>query len=427
MTPARLLLVIGSAVALTPEVRAGESDRSDADLAAEVAKLRGLKIKKKIRRETISAEDLRARLTARFAEEYSADELAGQQLSLERWGLVAADLKVHELMLDILTEQVGGFYDRADATLYITEREPGDDGPADLLLAHEIVHALQDQHFDLDKLTDVPRTEADAQLARHALIEGDGVVASYELMLAREGVAPPWGMEDAVTMMTKTIEASSGHDRLDQAPLVVRDLLLFPYSRGMRFVAALRARHPWKKVDAVFKKPPASTEQVLHPELYLAGDAPHRVAAKTPAALSGWRTRYDTVWGEAGWSVLLRQHGVPAERAAVAAAGWGGDRVVVYAPDGKDLARDAVGVGLTSWDADIDAMEFEEAAIDALDAMVTGTIIEDTRGRTVWLDPDLRISLVERVDDQVLVIVGAPLAILDAIAADAWAAWTVKP
>lgn len=418
MTPARLLIATAIVAGITPEARGQKSD--EADLAAEVAKLRGLKIKKKIRRETIDEDALRARLIERFSEEYTADEIAGQQMSLERWGLIAAGTNVHELLLDILTEQVGGFYDRTDATLYIA-------GEGDLLLAHEIVHALQDQHFDLDKLTDLPHSEADAQLARHALIEGDGVVTSYELMLAREGIAPPWGMEDAVTMMIKTIESSSGHDRLDQAPLVVRDLLLFPYSRGMRFVAALRARHPWKKVDAAFKKPPASTEQVLHPELYMAGeDEPHRVTAKTPAGLSGWRTMHDTVWGEAGWSVLLREHGVPTERAETAAAGWGGDRVAVYARPGHDLARHAVGVGLTSWDADIDAMEFEEAAISALDALVTGTIIESARGRTVWLGVDLHLSLVERVDDQVLVIVGAPLAMESTLAAEVWKAWTVK-
>lgn len=420
MTRARLLIVIGMALAITPQARGGDADE---DVAAEVAKLRGLKIKKKLKRETIDADALRARLVERFGEEYSADEIAGQQASLERWGLIGADVQVHDLLLDILTEQVAGFYDRADQTLYIAEREV--EG-SDLLMAHEIVHALQDQHFDLDKLTDLPRTEADALQARHALIEGDGVVTSYELMLAREGVAPPWGMDDALTMMTKTIEASSGHARLDQAPLVVRDLLLFPYSRGMRFVAALRARHPWKKVDAVFKKPPASTEQILHPELYQAGEAPHQVAATTPAALSGWRTRHDTVWGEAGWSVLLREHDVATARAETAAAGWGGDRVVVYSPPGKDRARDAVGVGLTSWDADIDAMEFEEAAVDALDALVTGTILESARGRTVWLSTDLRISLVERRDDQVLVVVGAPLAVLDTLAADVWKAWRVK-
>jgi len=124
--------------------------------------------------------------------------------------------------------------------------------------------------------------------------------------------------------------------------------------------------------------------------------------------------------------VLLREHDVDVGRAETAAAGWGGDRVVVYAREGQDAARHAVGVALTSWDADIDAMELEEAVIDALDTLVTGTIVEEGRGRTVWLGADLRVSLVERVDDQVLLIVGAPLATKDTIAADVWKSWTVK-
>jgi hypothetical protein len=409
--------------------------RTDA-IAAEIGALRGLAPRQPIRRDVMEVGALRERLVARFAEEYTPEQIAAEQLALERWGLVPPGVRIHEVLLDVLSEQIAGFYDPKDGTLYIAAR-PGDasdesEAWADMLMAHEIVHALQDQHFDLRRLTDLPRTEGDALLARQALVEGDGVVAMIELSLARQGVAPPWGMADAVTMLMRTMEVGDGEaGQLARAPLVVRDLLMFPYARGMRFVAALRARHPWKRVDEVFRQPPASTEQILHPELYLAGEAPHQVTAATPAALSGWRTLEETVWGEAGWSVILRQHGVDPERAATAAAGWGGDRAVVYgrgdAPVAGRAARHAVAIGLTSWDTDLDALEFEEAAVLALDRLVTGTIIEERRGRTVWLGADARVSLVERVDDRVLVVVGAPLATLPTLAADVWAAWTVTP
>ena len=397
------------------------------DIAAEIAKLRGLAIKEPIKRDVMTVDALRERLIVRFGEEYTAEEIAAEQLALERWGLVAPGVKIHDVLLDVLTEQIAGFYDPKDTTLYIAAR-PGDDdtGWADMLMAHEIVHVLQDQHFDLEQLTDLPETEADAQLARQALVEGDGVVAMIELQLAREGIAPPWGMEDAVAMMSRTMEAGGGDDLLAKAPLVVRDLLMFPYARGLRFVAALRARHPWKKVDAVFQDPPQSTEHILHPETYLAGDAPHRIAAATPPSLSGWRTVEETVWGEAGWSVLLREHGVDVDRAATAAAGWGGDRVLVYARAPAAGARDAVGVALTSWDSEPDAIELEEAAVLALDALITGVIVEAGRRRTVWLGVDARASIVERRGDQVLVVVGAPLPSLPKIADEVWAAWTVK-
>jgi len=432
------LVLAGVLLTVTP-VRAQSTDdwtskliaRTD-EIAKEVSKLRGLKIKQPIQRDVMDLDGLRKRLLTRFGEEYTPEQMAAEQLSLERWGLVPHGLDVHDVLLDVLTEQIAGFYDPEDRTLYIASRPAGtsdaDLGWADMLMAHEIVHALQDQHFDLDKLTDLPRTEADAQLARQALVEGDGVVAMVELVLARQGIAPPWGMDDAVAMMMKTMQASTdeGQDQLSRAPLVVRDLLMFPYAAGMRFVATLRARHPWKRVDQVFKDPPASTEQILHPELYLAKELPHRVAAKAPAALAGWTVVDDTVWGEAGWSVLLRQHGVQLDRASAAAAGWGGDRVVVYAAPGHAAPRDAVGVGLTSWDADLDAMEFEEAAIDAIDTLVTGLVIEQSKTRTVWLGVDARVSIVERRDDEVLVVVGAPLAAQTHIADDVWKAWTIS-
>jgi hypothetical protein len=410
MLLARLLVVT---VTLTSVAHGDEIDD-------EVSRLRGLKIKKPIRRDTMDADAIRERLVTRLGEEMTADEIAAEQLALERWGLIAHGTSVHDVLVDVLTEQIAGFYDPADETLYIASG--GDAESADMVMAHEIVHALQDQHFDLDTFTDLPDREADALLARQALIEGDGMVSMFELVLARENIPPPWGQEDALAMMAKSMETGD-ESLLDRSPLVVRDLLMFPYTQGLRFVARLRATRPWKKVNEVFqKRPPASTEQILHPELYLADEAPVTITAKTPAVLSGWRTAHETVWGEAGWSVVLRQHGVSLDRATDAAAGWGGDRVVVYARDGSG-PRDAVGIAFSAWDADIDAMEAAESATAALDALVTGTIIEESKTRTVWLGADARISLVERREDRVLVVVGAPLVAQDTIADDVWKNW----
>jgi hypothetical protein len=431
MTKARVLVAVTSLLVMTGSARADDWTakllaRTD-DIAKEISTLRGLKIKKPIKRDVMDHAGLRQRLLTRFAEELTAADLAAEQLALERWGLVPHGTSIHDVMVDVLAEQIAGFYDPVDKTLYIaSEPSAGDadtESHADMLMAHEIVHALQDQHFDLEKLMDLSSTEGDALLARQALVEGDGMVSMFELQLARQDIPPPWGMDDAVAMMMKTMEGSDAASSLGRAPLVVRDLLLFPYSRGLRFVASMRATRPWKKVDDIFKKPPASTEQILHPELYLAGEEPIAIKEATPAVLQSWTRVHETVWGEAGWSVLLRQHGVDSDRARDAAAGWGGDRVVVYGRGGA--ARDAVGVGRTTWDADIDAMEFAEAAIQAVESLVTGTIVESGKHRTVWLGTDARVSIVERRDDQVLVVVGAPLTARDVIADDVWKSWKV--
>jgi hypothetical protein len=408
MRRARVLVAVATLVLVTKPARAD-------DVADEISKLRGLSIDKKIEREVVDEKTLRAKLLAHLDAAMTADDLASEELGLERWGLLSAGTDLRAMLIDQLTERVAGFYDPDDKKLYLAGKQT-DDG----VLSHEIVHALEDQHFGLAKVTKVRADEGDRALARESLIEGDGTVAMLELQLQREGVPPPWGQPDAVALLASSIASGAG-----DAPLVVRDLLSFPYVAGMQFVASIRATGSWKDVDAVFKNPPESTEQILHPDHYPDDDPVAVTAKKVPLCLDGWKAAHQTVWGEAGWSVLLRQAGVDADRAAIAAAGWGGDRVVTYARDTAAGPRDAVGVGLTTWDATVDAIEFESAAIDAVDGLVAGTIVERASGRTVWLGADLRVSLVERRDDQVLVVIGAPLSAKSTIADDVWKAWKV--
>src|SRR5205085_2660255 len=144
-------------------------------------------------------------------------------------------------------------------------------------------------------------------------------------------------------------------DSLDTAPLAIREALIFPYKNGLSFVAALRRRNPWSAVDAAFAKPPKSTEQIMHPERYLADDAPGPVEIDAPAALPGYKLAHSTVWGELGFSLLLRSLGVDPATAATAAEGWGGDRAVVFARPNEHRANKAVGIARTEWDSEVDA------------------------------------------------------------------------
>ncbi|MCB9564640.1 MAG: hypothetical protein H6708_30005 [Kofleriaceae bacterium] len=425
--------VAGDAAAAAEDWTAALVARTD-DIAKEVAGLRGLKVKQSIKRDVMSVAALRERLVTALDEDTAPERRAAEQLTLKRWGLVAPGVDIQQVLLDVLTEQIAGFYDPKTETLYIPQRDgadsAGDAGWADALMAHEIVHALQDQHFDLERYADVPENEGDAQLARQAVVEGDGMVSMIELMLARQGLSAPWGMPDAVAMLTKSMEGGGGgDDQLSKAPLVVRELLMFPYARGLQFIAALRARGAWTKVDQVFAQPPESTEQILHPELYLAHEHPQQITVGDLPSLAGWVAVDDNVLGEAGWSVLLRQHGVDVTRALDAAAGWGGDRVALYL-DGDQTPttatpRAAVAVALTSWDAEIDAMEFEEAAVQAVEHLAPGVVVEDGKHRTVWLGLDARVSIVERDGARVVVVIGAPPTARDTITAEVAATWKV--
>jgi hypothetical protein len=407
--------------------RAGEPDwtadliaRAD-EVAKEVAKLRGLRPKKRLARDVVDEAALRRRLVERAAREHNAAELAAEARALKRWGLLPADADYAALVVDVLTEQIAGFYDPEDATLYIAKRPATGDQWAELLLAHEIDHALQDQHFDLERFTDVPVTEGDASLARRALVEGDGVVLMVELMLARSGTPPPWGDPMVATTLERTLEAATGESRLARAPLVLREQLLFPYHAGLGLVAELRRRQPWSRVDAAFRRPPRSTEQVLHPEAYLADEKPVRIGVGLPRALAGWDVGHHTVWGEAGVRVFLAEHGVAATTAAIAAAGWGGDRAVLFVP--RAGARAGIAVLRSVWDSEADAIEAEEALVRAVDELVVGAALAGNE----WLGLDGRMSWVERKGAGVTVVVGAPLSVAPALRAELPSALAVKP
>jgi hypothetical protein len=132
-----------------------------------------------------------------------------------------------------------------------------------MVLAHELDHALQDQSFDLHHFEDLPDSEGDAALARHALIEGDGVALMIEVLLARGHVPAPWSDPAVATQLVDAMGLPTG-DSLDHAPLAIREEMLFPYRAGFAFVAAIRRRQPWSAVDAAFRRPPRSTEQIMH-------------------------------------------------------------------------------------------------------------------------------------------------------------------
>jgi hypothetical protein len=325
------------------------------------------------------------------------------------------------LLIELLTEQIAGYYDPETKRLTIS-KSAGDDAQwAELVLAHEIDHGLQDQAFDLKKFEEVPDGEGDARVARRALVEGDGVALMLEVMLARSGAKIAWASPQVADAIEKAMVAP-GNDGIDKAPLAVREAMIFPYRAGFAFVAALRRRQPWSAVDAAFARPPRSTEQILHPERYLADDRPVPIQVDPLAALRGYARVHETVWGELGFQLFLRSHGVDAAAAEQAAAGWGGDRAVVLARAESGGPRRAAGVSRSEWDSEVDAIEAEEAAVKALDASIPGAVVEHGAARTRWFGVDGAVSWVERRGPSMVIVIGAPAWAASALAAEVWTA-----
>jgi hypothetical protein len=433
---ARVLSVTAMVAAVAVIALAGGGARADAEpdalaallrridaVAREVARVRGLPLKRPIPNEVVDRDELRARLIKMASEDKTAAESAAEAFALERWGMIPPGIDYEGMIVDLLTEQIAGYYDPETKKLTISRSAGDDPGWAEMVLAHELDHGLQDQSFDLHRFEDLPSSEGDASVARRALVEGDGIALMIEVMVARNRSKVDWANPEIATAIEKGMSAPGpGNDHIDKAPLAIREAMLFPYRAGFGFIAALRRRQPWSAVDAAFARPPRSTEQIIHPERYFADDQPVPITASVPAALPGFAITHSTVWGELGFGLWLRSHGVDERAANEAAAGWGGDRVIVVARPGNRRVARAVGIARTEWDSEADAIEAAEAAGKALADSVVGGTVEQTSNRMRLFGVDGTVSWLERRGPSVVIVVGAPAWSAEALANEVWTA-----
>jgi len=265
--------------------------------AREVSRVRGLPLRHAVAGEIVDKDALKTRVAARLAEPHAQVELAATGLVMARLGEIPPGTDYPQLVADLLVEQIAGSYDPATKTLLLGRSATLDDaGWADMVVSHELDHALQDQAFDLKKFLAVD--EPDVAVARRALVEGDGIATMLEVALARQHATVDWSNAEVAALIDKVMEqgaagctgsGSACGGAFDRAPFAVRENLVFPYRAGFRFVAALRHRQTWSAVDAAFRKPPKSTAQVMHPERYLDGDAPATVTLVPPPSLKPMR------------------------------------------------------------------------------------------------------------------------------------------
>jgi hypothetical protein len=427
---AAAVVVVTSALPLRLSARASADGASLAALlrrtdavAREVAQVRGLPLKRTIPNEVVGRDELRARLQQMAADDKTAADSAAEGFALERWGMIPPGTAYEAMLIDLLTEQIAGYYDPGTKKLTISSAAGDDPAWAEMVLAHELDHGLQDQAFDLHRFEDLPSSEGDAAAARRALVEGDGIALMIEVMVTRSRSKIDWANPELATAIKKAMSVpGAGTDHIDQAPLAIREAMVFPYRAGFGFVAALRRRQPWSAVDDAFAHPPRSTEQILHPERYVADDLPVPIEARVPAALPGFAIVHSTVWGELGFDLWLRSHGIDERGAADAAAGWGGDRVIVLARPGERRAAKAVGIARTEWDSEADAIEAAEAAGKALAEAVVGGTVDRTATRMRLFGVDGTLSWIERRGASLVIVIGAPAWSADALAAEVWTA-----
>jgi hypothetical protein len=290
--------------------------------------------------------------TKEIADVLGTDDLKSLSRLAVAGGMLPEGTDLASLAASFTAATAGATYSPLDKQIIIVSDDSKAGTFHDLgLLTHEYVHALQDQHFDLLKMMTARPFSFDREEATFALVEGDAM--SVERRVEQ---GDPWQRRtlDDITREEDARFAPYRNGIGSLFPPLLTETFIFRYRDGLRFVEALRRAKPAVSVDDIFRRPPQSSEQVLHPEKYLTNELPRDVELNDEGfADAGWRLTATTPLGEVGVRGLLMA-GVPVEEAKRAAAGWGGDRTFLFEQDGHA----PLFVWKTVWDTTRDAQEF---------------------------------------------------------------------
>jgi hypothetical protein len=290
----------------------------------QVAEARALPAKERVKGAIIGREELLERMKGEIFSQLEPELLEGSTEMLFALNTTRADFDYVKSLLALLGSQLAGFYDPREKKMYLLN-DLGTSGEAATLF-HELVHALQDQHYVLEPRMKWRPGRGDEVTALQALAEGDATSAMIDNMLAPQGQTALDINESLITAGFGLMEAAPA---LSEVPAILTRSLAAPYTDGLRFVHHLRRNGGWQAVDAAWTKTPTTTEQILHPEKYLAGEGSVTLPLP-PAPPDGPATvRYEDVFGEQGLRLVFEEW-VPLSTAAESATGWAGDRVAVF-------------------------------------------------------------------------------------------------
>ncbi|HEY3257391.1 MAG TPA: hypothetical protein VGJ64_00935 [Gemmatimonadaceae bacterium] len=340
------LVMAATAVACAEKVSpyAGPYGKQVAETVPRIEAAVGLKFKTPPRVEARSKEQVRAFVTQQFRDPKSLREFNGIEAAYKLLGMVPDTLDLKKFLVDLLAEQIIGYYDPKTKVLYVVDGSPPE--AASITITHELVHALQDQYISLDSTQKI-EGQNDRQSAAQAVFEGQAVYEQIAAMLGGNNVAVnlPGGW-DRVREMIR--ENQSSMPVFAAAPLVIQETLIFPYLSGAEFVRNFKDRNPNK---VLYEDMPLSTEQILHPSAYFGKrDTPTEVSLPP---LIGFTPTYENTLGEFETRLFLYEHLKDQNEAVRGATGWDGDRYKLF-----DTAGGHGMVWATVWDSAVDASEF---------------------------------------------------------------------
>lgn len=328
----------------------------------EVSKLRGLSANKPVTRALLTPDQLRKKVEDDFLKDYSEEEVRNDTVVLSTFGLIAPDFDLLNFYMDLLSEQIAGYYDDTTKEMYVVQGE-GFQGPERLTYAHEFVHVLQDQNYDIENglgmNDEACEQDSERCAAVQSLLEGDASSVEYE-WLGNYGTR-----QDIKDIQNFYSDYQS--PIYDSAPAYLKEDFLFPYEYGQQFVEYLKVHGGDESIDKAYQDLPVSTEQILHPELY--PDNKPIAVELTDISNSlgeGWTEIDRGVMGE-WYTYLILALGLDANarvqegEARDAAEGWSGDAYSVYF---NEKTGEVVAVLTTQWDSNREAKQFQQAFQD---------------------------------------------------------------
>ena len=361
-----------------PTVSAGSAGENEQvlDVEADVAAVRELKAKEDVTETFITRDQLRTNLIRDIDEDYPKDE--AQRDALELWLMRLSedrDLDLHQLFIDLYTENIAGYYDSEENKLFVLGDQKQLSPQARETLAHEFVHSLQDQHFDLDKLLPEDSLDDDRSMAIRSLVEGDATLAG--VMYAYKHFTK----EEFEEMVDESRNNPS--DVIDRVPVYIRNGLLFPYEAGATFVGKLIEEGGFDRVNKALADPPISSEQILHPDKYLQTPRDEPLPVTIPPLTStlgtGWTYKDTGTLGEFDFSEILRENGAGAPGGSLdapvdSAHGWGGGKYDLY-----QNGTNALLFIDSRWDTAREAQEFYSALQETF-------VTAKSEGDKLWSD-----------------------------------------
>jgi hypothetical protein len=318
---------------------------------SDIAELRGLRFRRQVPVTIEPPDKLARRLLRTLDEETDEARKAREGRALAVLGELPPGTDLPRLLRRIQAESVLGYYlpGRPPKGRLFVRSSRGLDPYARIILAHELTHAVTDQHFDLtrsDRLAAAVGRD-DEETAYAAVAEGDATLVMQRYLRERLTAA-----EQAAAGLAA---AGDRTPRRDAAPAAIREAMLFPYQDGFRFVFRLYQAGGWAAVNRAYRDPPTSTEQILHPDRYLGRrDRPQQVTVPDVSARlgAGWGRGTVIGFGELDARLLLGTR-LPQSTTEAAAAGWDGGRLRTF----ERAGRTALALR-TVWDSTAEAAEF---------------------------------------------------------------------